>query len=812
MQKNLNKIAVASILLLALVHSAAVYAAPSSTPPQHTDALIPVPPEQNAPWSATEGSPPALVTAAITLYDQGLPDPRGCDYREVSVYLTRPASEDLQLVKTHAWLLPATSTDQRRFAICWNGLIYPVSSVGDSASPTVDITNDISTDAARQTAASHVYVSQADYVRSADYNLGEPGSVSQDTLLPLKACFLLRLGQGDLAGKYWSEWSSTLAKPLYSGDDPVKHPYSVLAQEWLKSMYDRAISEHASGDDKSALLHFQILTQLQPKAEEASANYRCNVNLEYLSAVPGLLEDEQRRVQEHRDVADEPNVAELIEDLENASDNLSDSGQGGDFRHDPTVEALIAVGSDAVEPLLDTLANDNRLRRSMRLPLATYGPATPTFVYEAAYAALRSIVQNPLYNTVSRDDALVKASHAGRVQAAADIKAFWQKYGRVSTMDRLYEILADDDANPRDWLDAASVISRLEFFGSPPIRDKNGKVIGVMSITGFIKLKPYGESLRSKENPSVTDLMTKRVSGFCKVPLKAAPVIHAHDLTTIRQDLHDLNIAFIQNDSGLQNAVSMALDLASWDPVGAVPALRDAYAQTVKYQQFLDTYKYDSDVPDYYSSLTEARIEGRDPTAITDYETALRGIHLSDLGPYNSDLIFRAIWLNSWSQDMLALSHRLFQDPTSQYYHFGDSYQLNHVVSSPLLSVGEFEQAVQRELSDQTVIATYAVKLPGSAEIDYVNGEVTSIAAGSAVAVGTTQPIRRCYAIANALQDAQGMEAFDYLWSLDRRNAVVALDETHLSQKFSMYGNGPLSKDGWPGDYHACARLQTGKH
>ena len=103
-------------------------------PPQA--ARFPAPPQQDAPWSLPEKAPDPkgkLKAAVDAMFKLGLADPRGCDYRHVTV---REGG------KTHAargWVLPATQGDPTRYAIGWNGLVYPVEGIGKQADLAEDL-------------------------------------------------------------------------------------------------------------------------------------------------------------------------------------------------------------------------------------------------------------------------------------------------------------------------------------------------------------------------------------------------------------------------------------------------------------------------------------------------------------------------------------------------------------------------------------------------------------------------------------------------------------------------------------------------
>src|SRR5215471_6232653 len=90
---------------------------------------LPVPPQQSAPWSHGND---ALSNAAVTLFEQGLADPRGLEYREIEIAVGNPLNGGGYPHKTHGWMLPNGGKDGQ-FAVAWNGLVYPVMSIGHSA-------------------------------------------------------------------------------------------------------------------------------------------------------------------------------------------------------------------------------------------------------------------------------------------------------------------------------------------------------------------------------------------------------------------------------------------------------------------------------------------------------------------------------------------------------------------------------------------------------------------------------------------------------------------------------------------------------
>jgi hypothetical protein len=134
---------------------------------------------QNRPWKAPAGPPVDLIEAALRLYDQGLPDPRGCEYREITIAVSEPPAAVDEEVRTAGWVLPEDSTGTARFAICRNGLVYRALEVGKHADAAAD---------AKATLEGQVPQWEA---------RGRPW------IYPLWAVLLLRSGEPELAADIW---------------------------------------------------------------------------------------------------------------------------------------------------------------------------------------------------------------------------------------------------------------------------------------------------------------------------------------------------------------------------------------------------------------------------------------------------------------------------------------------------------------------------------------------------------------------------------------------------------------------------------
>src|SRR5947209_2489715 len=88
---------------------------------------LPTRPRQAEPWVPPRTSLPRfLVRATATLCEQGLADPRGCEYRSIQIAVGSVWGGQAQPVTTSGWVLPAGDGGKPRHAVAWSGLVYPL--------------------------------------------------------------------------------------------------------------------------------------------------------------------------------------------------------------------------------------------------------------------------------------------------------------------------------------------------------------------------------------------------------------------------------------------------------------------------------------------------------------------------------------------------------------------------------------------------------------------------------------------------------------------------------------------------------------
>ena len=357
-----------SILLLAALALPAV-----PVPAPVVDAGPPVPPYQHKPWSPPKADvADAFVTAAALMFEHGFADPRGCEYR--AVVFTAPDFQNAEFdgTRTHAWLLPA-SPASCRYAVGWDGLIYPVAQIG----PFADLHADV-----RAAIKRHVEASgeDADEYGERAQALYRPVNVSprhNDWLADAAVALLLRLGEGELA--------ADLRGTSQPSIDPktAEDPYLNLAPTWAEKVFDRALAAHTEGDDRAARSGFRMLLTAAPAidAEARRRGWKPSRNRnrgarpsDQFEQLAALLFDQDRRAvaAPHDPIVcigpgRHPNakrrIAALIDRLENATAQRWGYENSAGWAGDAVMDALAREGDAAIEPLLKCLETDDRLTR-----------------------------------------------------------------------------------------------------------------------------------------------------------------------------------------------------------------------------------------------------------------------------------------------------------------------------------------------------------------------------------------------------------------------------------------------------------------
>ena len=755
------------------------------------------PPNLPAP---SAGLPVPLVSAATTLFDQGLADPRGGDYRQVSVGVGSVWPGDGGVVRTHGWVLPSAAGP--RLAVCWNGLVYPVVSVYGPADLNADVLALVKADADARAARAKADPAEPydRFIQAADT---ERVSLSETSFLPLKGCLLLRLGEGELARKFWDAWLAGTPPRHNNNDEALRDPYLALADQWVRVLFDRAFSAHQFGKDLLSVADARRLTALQPvvEAEAGRRGYRRGLDSErrgveqpyfpFLSLLPRLLADEERRAAE---TAPRPALADIlamsgkaarIAALIRALDQVAVQQQSEPGRvepdNSPIVIALIAEGDAAVQPLINTVAGDTRLTRSVGSRRGSQ-PGAMLGVAGAALAALEDILHTTEFSSMWQ-------ASLSRPEAAAAVQAYWDRYKGFSVEERWYRTLADDKAAPAQWLEAAHEI----------VRPGNEEVQGGWLVTTppppGVTVLPHGESLRHGHTPSVSALMARRAGSL--VAFSGAP----------------------DNDSrqigDAENAATMALSLAAWDPQAAQPVLREQFGVQRRTIAF---WKGKLDVRDdalKLTRLTLARTHSGDPAALADYLDWLKVTPLKELPLFSLSDIMEPLWRAPTDPAVTRGAAFLFNDTSSSWVPliqerpgglYGSAFE--NLLESPLLGLAAFRRAMLAALADHDVIQTVTLGGPDrQGDYQIIRHDVDPFL----TAIAQMFPVRRCDLYAWHLSHLDGMPAFQYDWSATKKDAAVAAAAARLRRYGSRFGAGhPVIRpgEGGFGGPNDCAFLQ----
>jgi hypothetical protein len=619
----------------------AVCAAPSPARPPEEVAqpsppfdgkAIPEAPRQKQPWKPPAHQlPRGFVDALTVLFDQGVADPRGCEYRAVTVAIGSCWTGDAGAQATHAFVLPARPGDRHRFAVCWNGLVYPALTVGEKADLAADV------------AAAVKAIKAQDWLEeAADRPQAEEGfAVWHRRLDMLAAGLLLRVGEGDLATRLWQALHAPRAGGEKPGDEP--DPYLGLASDWAWSLFDHGLGAHMRGDDVPALHSFRLLAAFAPRAE-AEARKRGfrpdrdrgrRAFLDFLDQLPDLVADQERRAREGphapvvcigpgRERDRDKRIAALIARLDEVSARQMSQPGGVSLGSDLVVEALIREGEPALEPLLACFEKDDRLTRSVHFRRDFARSRTVLAVHEAAYVAASAILGSSDFEPRATGDNLTRSGAATRKELAAAMRAHRKEARRAAPADRWFAVLADDRAKPEQWLNAA---------GALVTPDNERFAPGTMVWAGAVvrtgapaegKPRLVGEPLRPRKDPSVTGLMLKRAGEV--------------------------------RDRGL--AAGLALCLAKWDEKAALPVLAAQMRRCREAGQW-----------SAYLQLVRVLVDVGDKKALDDYVAWVPSVTPEMVGSdeYEIALFFQWMWLHPNHPGMAKAAERLFANRNSPW-------------------------------------------------------------------------------------------------------------------------------------------------
>lgn len=720
---------------------------------------LPTPPQQNTDWSAPADVPTNMLSAANTLFAQGFPDPRGCQYREIEILANDIWERPTNIIATRGWTLPEIP-NQPAFAIAWNGLIYPVIKLGAPADLSAELEDlQIPVRAGRLTSGLRSFSGVA-----------EAQSVFLSSALSTRVLLLLRAGKTEAALKIlvpdnqnYSLPATALVPPGIT-NRPAFDPYLQFASDWAWALFDRMINSHRRGDDAMALATARVLVAVQPQIESEAARrgfprprtYSSRGGaadqpyLGFLEQLPVLLTDLERREREgprhsilDRGLTNLTNpterIAALIHDLDLAAPRQM--GQPGMViaANDPLVAALIAEGDPAVEPLLDCMESDQRLTRAVGFGRDFHRSRTVLPVSSAARQALSAILQANLGN-------------------AADIRTYWKKYGHVKLPDRWFVILQDDSAGINRWLEAAKLIEQPTNQWRLPAPGFRAE-----AAAANLSVPVRGESLRDRTHPSVADLFARRA-------LEISPTnLAGYDLSA---------------------ATEMGLCLAAWDAAAARPVLNLLAERCRAALEYSATPRYGSAPPwgVLLARLGVARAATGDPDALTDYVNWLKTTPPDQLGSALAESI-APLGKFPTNTLLLATADELFGNTNSAWGRLPWSRAgFFNPVESDLIQVPAFRRLLVRELDDRTRCG-YAewggpnqISFTLTNRLDLRRNRPLELSEDERPKPGAKAELRWCDWIAVSLASGRQIPPFNPFAPVEARDAAIAAAQQTLKQ------------------------------
>lgn len=356
--------------------------------------------------------PRELVTAARYLFDElGMYDPRGLDLHHATIRVAGLRGDHRSLTTT-AWLIPGVF-EGRQFVLGRNGLLYAAEHVGDIA----DVTDEFEFE--------HALVYFHDEATNHTNQLGLFWILQ-----------LFRVGEIDAARNAWTRRLEQFERT--AGNRELNE--HEMAREWMWMHLHRAVNAHIRGDDPLALHDVRVATRITAEADL----HLYHRNAETLVL---LLDDQERRATPSPPATQD--LARLIDTLDQITGDPE-----LDFADVPVVQELIAMGFEAVEPLLNVVETDRRLTRVVRYngdPPSRERWVVP--VAEPAYFAVGRILHSNTHLSFGYFD----EERTSRLAASA--RSHWRRFGRMSQWERWFTVLADDDESVEFWVEAAKQLT-----------------------------------------------------------------------------------------------------------------------------------------------------------------------------------------------------------------------------------------------------------------------------------------------------------------------------------------------------------------
>jgi hypothetical protein len=345
-------------------------------------------------------------------------------------------------------------------------------------------------------------------------------------------------------------------------------------------------------------------------------------------------------------------------------------------------------------------------------------------------------------------------------------------------VDAIFAVLADDNADAKNWLEAANRITLPNDVtvlgeGRYQINRRSG-VIPPMK----------GEPLRTKTNPSVLDLMTKR----------------AAQISTPDENGSE---KFAMSDG-----CDMALYAAKWDPKNASPVLAAQVHRTIDYlpDDPGGTFPSAQDqlVPKL-GHMTVARVVAGDRKALDEYAKYMVEFDMEKFDGFPMADALEPICRYPNEKSMQDLAEQFFlKSPKWAFFLEKDTFGswAPRFLVSPILGSAAFRQSVIAQLSNEKQIAVlvppYVQPMPVTVNNQWLAHFLGVEPADPLAPKAGEIPVRFCDVYAAGLTTIPGMPWVAWYWPAEKKDAARALMIARLKQYGPRFEYSSLKVPGDP--------------
>lgn len=614
-------------------------------------------------WDARAAKMPApLIDTGRFLLTHGFGDPRNGAYRHFKILVDNGPERPILQAETSGWML-LPDGDGRRTAVCLDGVTYPV--VG--AETPADLAADVD--------------------RALAFGDRNPAPAYANFKSDAALLLLAIDGRHDL--------SERLISRLKLSSDP--HDFVRVASKFLSRWWDQTLNAYLRGDISAAFHQAVRMKQFWPDYEKQARLILGSSWIQqmshpalggggsfqafpFLSQVGAVVDECARRIERgpvpalDLSALNRISISERIAKLIDRFDEIQSAGlivppaaAQPSWMGDPVFQAIVMQDRAALPALLNAMENDSRLTRAVDIGPSGATGRVVVSVKDAARRAIGAILKWTNINDIN-----------GKPVSAEQIRQFLVKNGTGTKADDWFNILADDQVTPEQWLDAATRLMQPEI-GSPPDQASNAQ--------GPIAPRLVAEAVRPRMNPSLSDLIKRRCSEL------------------LADGAQDPQI----EPSNVSLAIQLALLLAKWDKASALPVI--ARASDLAMTTHTEAW---SQAEGFLPEALRVRIALGDRTVLYQYSQWLSSLPSAQLSQLDPKLL-QTMVEQSGTAEMEELGDKLFLSFDSSLnvlhmpYTDGGVERFKRLVVSPLIHLGSIQRAIRQLLQNRDSLGSVTI-------------------------------------------------------------------------------------------------------